>query len=453
MTSLWQDTYELRIIARSSVQENISVDVAIIGAGLSGLWTAYYLKNLQPSLRIAIFEANRVGFGASGRNGGWCSGFLPSSLSELSQQHSRSAAIDMYRQGFATIDEIQQVLTREQVDCDLHRGGTVHGATNDVQIARVKAEVAELQSFGFKECDMQLLSASEASRHLNISGLRLASFTPHCAVIHPAKLVNGLATVVEKHGVKIFENSPVSAYKPKQISVGDYQCRADVIVRATEGYTARIKGHRRDLAPLYSYMVATEPLSQSQLATINWSNRETYHDARNMIIYSQLTKDNRIAFGGRGAPYHFASRVKSQYDNHSAIHDKIIRSMHQIFPITKDVVITHKWGGPLGVPRNWQPSVNYDERTGLASLGGYVGDGVAASNLAGRTLAHCINRDGHDLTKLAWVNNISKNWELEPLRYIGINGLLKISESIDRHEKKTNKPDRIRSKILETFLG
>jgi glycine/D-amino acid oxidase-like deaminating enzyme len=200
-------------------------------------------------------------------------------------------------------------------------------------------------------------------------------------------------------------------------------------------------------------MVATEPLNPRQLSSLGWQNRETYHDARNMIIYAQLTKDNRIAFGGRGAPYHFASRVKPEYDTHTAIHEKIIRSMRDVFPISQELKVTHRWGGPLGVPRNWKPSVNFDPNTGLGSLGGYVGDGVAASNLAARTLAHLIVNDKHPLTTLPWVNQASRKWEIEPLRYIGINGLLKISESMDSNETKNDKSDKLRSFILEKFLG
>jgi len=171
-----------------------------------------------------------------------------------------------------------------------------------------------------------------------------------------------------------------------------------------------------------------------------------------MIIYVQITSDGRIAFGGRGAPYHFGSRVKPEYDNHNEIHQRIISSMHEIFPFTKDLEITHRWGGPLGVPRNWKPSVNFDPQSGIASLGGYVGDGVAATNLAARTLAHLITGDQHPLTNLAWVNHPSRKWEVEPFRYFGINGLLRLSSSIDKHENKTGKPDKLRSNILETFI-
>jgi glycine/D-amino acid oxidase-like deaminating enzyme len=453
LNSLWRDAAINDAAPREKLSSDIETDVAIIGAGFSGLWTAYYLKKLMPNSRIVIIDANEVGFGASGRNGGWCSGFMPNSIDELAELHGREAAIEMYRQSFATLDEIESVLVNENIDCDFHRGGTICGATNSVQASRVTSGITKFHDFGFTEDDIRQLSQTEVEHRINISNLQLASYTPHCAVIHPAKLVDGLARVVEKLGVKIYENSPVTQYQSGSIKTNHVTCRAQLIIRATEGFTSSIKTHRRILAPLYSYMIATSPLTESQLQTLGWKNRETYHDARNMIIYCQLTADKRIAFGGRGAPYHFASRVKPSYNTHPLIHEKICNSMREIFEKIGDLEITHKWGGPLGVPRNWNPSVNFDARSGLGSLGGYVGDGVAASNLAARTMAHLIAEDNHELTQLCWANSQSRKWEVEPLRYFGINGLLKISESIDAYESKTNSPDRIRTKILDTFLG
>jgi glycine/D-amino acid oxidase-like deaminating enzyme len=452
VNSYWRESVRSEIVSRDSLVSNIDVDIAIVGAGYSGLWTAYYLKKLRPDARVAVIESNQVGFGASGRNGGWCSGFLPMTLRELEKQHNRQAAIEMCRQSFATIDEIEKIIADENIDCDFHRGGTIHGATNAVQRTRVIEEVKELHSYGFSENDSRMLTLEEARDRINISGLLASSYTPHCAAIHPVKLVSGLAKVVERMGVKIYENSRVDEINSGTLNLKHSIVRAEVVVRATEGFTSQIKHHRRTLAPLYSYMVATEPLTKSQRDEIGWQNRETYHDARNMIIYVQITRDGRIAFGGRGAPYHFGSRVKPNYDNHDEIHQKIISSMHDVFPLTKDLNITHRWGGPLGVPRNWQPSVNYDPRLGLASLGGYVGDGVAAANLAARTLAHLVVGDDHPLTNLAWVNHPSRKWEVEPLRYFGINGLLRLSNSMDKYEYETGTVDKFRSKLLERFL-
>lgn len=450
--SFWHESIANEFTHRDSITSDIESDIAIVGAGYSGLWTAYYLKIMNPNLRIVVVESQSIGFGASGRNGGWCTGFLPVTLSELSDQHGRQAAIDMYRESFATVNEVERVLFQENIDCDFQKGGTINGATNVVQQSRVIDEVREFKSFGFTESDIRMLSLEESQQRINVNGLVASSFTPHCAAIHPAKLVVGLAQAVERLGVRIYENSPVRAINKHELLLNHYRVRADVVVRATEGFTSQLAKHRRTLVPLYSYMVATEPLSVAQRQEIRWNNRETYHDARNMIIYVQITRDGRVAFGGRGAPYHFASRVKPEYDLDTLIHDRIISAMHEVFPVTREVPVSHRWGGPLGVPRNWHPSVNYDPKTSMASLGGYVGNGVASTNLAARTLAHLITGENHPLTNLAWVNHPSRRWEIEPLRYIGVNGLLKMSNQMDRHEKSKGTPDKIRSKILDIFL-
>ena len=215
--------------------------------------------------------------------------------------------------------------------------------------------------------------------------------------------------------------------------------RAEVVVRATEGYTPGLVGLERRLIPLYSFIIATEPLSPSFWEDVGWRNRETIGDGRHLIIYAQRTADDRIAFGGRGAPYHFRSRVHSAFDREPAVFDDLARVMHELFPATRDARITHRWGGPLAVPRDWYPSVGIDRATGLAWAGGYVGDGVTATNLAGRTLADLILERDTERTDLAWVDHHSRDWEPEPLRWLGINAGLRLSAAADRREARTGR--------------
>jgi len=214
-----------------------------------------------------------------------------------------------------------------------------------------------------------------------------AGYTPHCAAIHPARLVRGLAETVERGGVTIYEQTRV-------VELGDHKVRceagtvsADVVVRATEGFTARLPGHRRTVAPIYSLMIATEPLPTSFFDEVGWAQRETFNDDRRLIIYGQRTVDNRIAFGGRGAPYHFASAIKPEFDRHAVVQDSLRTLLGEMFPALGDAKVTHRWGGPIGAPRDWFCSVGYDPVAGQAWAGGYVGDGVTTTNLAGRTLA------------------------------------------------------------------
>ncbi|MGZ4769080.1 MAG: NAD(P)/FAD-dependent oxidoreductase, partial [Ilumatobacteraceae bacterium] len=186
---------------------------------------------------------------------------------------------------------------------------------------------------------------------------------------------------------------------------------------------------------------------------VGWAERETFNDDRRLIIYGQRTADNRIAFGGRGAPYHFASTIKPEFDRHAAVQDSLRTLLGEMFPALGDAKVTHRWGGPIGAPRDWFCSVGFDQATGHAWAGGYVGDGVTTTNLAGRTLADLILRRDTDLVSLPWVNHHSRKWEPEPLRWLGINAMLRLPVGADRYEERTGKTEKWRSNILERFIG
>ncbi len=227
---------------------------------------------------------------------------------------------------------------------------------------------------------------------------------------------------------------------------------ADVVVRATEGYTTMLPGQKRRMVPIYSLMIATEPLPDSFWNQAGWSGRETLTDGRHLIIYAQRTADDRIAFGGRGAPYHFGSSIKADHDNEPEVFDELERTVHQLFPGTVAAAITHRWGGPIGVPRDWYSSVGFDRSRGFAWAGGYVGDGVSTTNLAGRTLADLILGVDSDITRLAWVDHRSRNWEPEPLRWIGANLALWAMGSADRREKKSGKPSKLADLVAKYLI-
>jgi glycine/D-amino acid oxidase-like deaminating enzyme len=212
------------------------------------------------------------------------------------------------------------------------------------------------------------------------------------------------------------------------------------VVRATEAYTATLRGQRRTLLPLYSLMIATEPLPPAAWSEIGWSNAETIADGRHLIIYAQRTADGRIAFGGRGAPYHFGSRIIPGFDRDAAVFTALEEALHELIPAARGAAVTHRWGGPIGVARDWFPSVGIDRARGIAWAGGYVGDGVTASNVAGRTLADLILSRDTELTHLPWVQHHSRRWEPEPLRWIGVNAGVLAMRSADTVERRTGRP-------------
>ena len=234
--------------------------MAIVGAGFTGLWTAYYLLRADPTLRVVVLEREVAGFGASGRNGGWCSALFPASLTWLARRYGRPAAVAQYRAMQETVDEVGAVAAAEGIDCHWAKGGTVVAARTPVQLDRSRAEVDEARAFGFGEDDLALLGPDEARARLGATGVLGATYTPHCAAIHPARLVRGLARAVERLGATVHEHTAVTAVEPHLVTTDRGRVRADVVVRATEGYTPALPGHRRDVAPVYSLMVATEPL-------------------------------------------------------------------------------------------------------------------------------------------------------------------------------------------------
>ncbi|MFI6979404.1 NAD(P)/FAD-dependent oxidoreductase [Embleya sp. NPDC050154] len=450
--SLWFDTLDEEITPRPALTGDLDVDVAIVGAGYTGLWTAYYLAKADPTLRIVVLEREIAGFGASGRNGGWCSALFPASLAKVARSSTRERAIAQQRAMNATVDEVGRVVAEEGIDCDFAKGGTVVLARTPVQLARARDLVADEHAWGFDDTDARLLDAAEARAMVGATDVLGGTYTPHCAVIHPAKLARGLAAAVDRLGVGIHEHTPVTAIEDGAAITPHGRVRADVVVRATEGYTPELAGFHRDLAPVYSLMVATEPLPESFWAEVGLAHRESFSDMRHLIIYGQRTADDRLAFGGRGAPYHFGSRVRPEFDRDDKVFAELRRVIAQLFPAAADARITHSWGGPLGVARDWYASCGLDRARGLAWAGGYVGDGVGTANLAGRTLADLIRDEYTDLTRLPWVRHRSPRWEPEPFRWIGTNVGLRVMAGADAEERRTGKESRL-AHAFGRFLG
>ncbi len=446
------DTLPEDLEPRPALASDIDVDIAIAGGGYTGLWTAYYLARSDPSLRIAVIEKDIAGFGASGRNGGWASAAFAADAGKLARSGGRDGAVALQRAMFDTVDEIGKVCSLEDVDAHYVKGGAITAATSPAQAVRLKKEVSEERSRGFGPEDYRWLDAGELGGRLRINGARGAVYTPHCAAVHPARLVRGLARAVEERGVTIYEGTTVLGLGDRRMSTDRGEVQAEVVVRALEGFTPRLAGHKRLLVPLYSLMIGTEPLPPSFWEEIGWGGRETLTDGRHLIFYAQRTADDRIAIGGRGAPYHFGSRVEERFDRDPAVFDALHRVLHALFPGVGGAAVTHRWGGPLALPRDWYSSVGLDRTSGHAWAGGYVGDGVSTANLAGRTLADLICGRDTELTRLPWVGHRSRRWEPEPLRWIGANLALRTMAGADAAEARTGRPAR-RAALARKLIG
>ncbi|WP_338089602.1 FAD-binding oxidoreductase [Nocardioides lijunqiniae] len=450
--SLWHATAGGSWEPRPRLDGDTEADVAIVGAGFTGLWTAYYLAEADPTLRVVVLESEVAGFGASGRNGGWCSALFPASLASLTRLGGRDAALSQHAAMRATVDEVVRVAAAEGIDADVAKGGTLTLARTAPQWARARAEVAEARSWGRDEDDVALWDADTATARLRATRVHGATYTPDCAVIHPAKLVRGLAEACERRGVRIHERTRVTAIEPGRAVTARGTVRARHVVRATEGFTAQLPGSARAVAPVYSLMIATEPLPETVWERIGLRERETFTDHRHLVIYGQRTADGRLAFGGRGAPYHLGSRVRPDFDRVPRVHAALYATLLDLLPVLRGTRVTHAWGGPLAIPRDWCASVGVDATTGLAWAGGYVGDGVGTSNLAGRTLRDLLLQRDTPLTRLPWVGHRSRRWEPEPLRWLGINTGLRAMTLADAEERLTGRRS-VLARAVSPLLG
>ena len=456
--SLWRSGRDHREYPH--IESNSRHDVLVVGAGFTGLWAALYLRTFDPTVGVTVVDAVQPGYGASGLNGGWCTATTPMSLDTLAKRHGATAARSLQTAMIESVDEIGAFVGNESIECGWIKSGTLTVARNRAQMSRLRAAHDEFASHGFGDA-MHVLSRSEADRHIAVNGTLGAVHFEHCATVQPLALLDGLVAAAERRGVQICGESMVVGW-----TTGREEHRVDVVtpdgpanvtarwvVRATEGFTPLLDGHRRRIAPLYSYMVATEPLPESTWSEIGWTARETLTDGRTLVVYAQRTVDGRIAFGGRGAPYNFGSRLSADFDDHPSIHRKITAALSELFPAAAGATITHRWGGALGVSRDWHSSVNVDHERRIASAGGYAGDGVALAHLSGKCLASSIVGTHDELAALPIVGHVSPDWEPEPLRWAGINTMLRMASLADRLEMIDSPLARPLTSIVDRLTG
>ena len=421
---------------RPCLDGDISVDVCIIGAGYTGLWTAYYLKRAQPDLNILIVEQEFAGFGASGRNGGWLTGGFAWNHARYRATSSEAAVRAMVSAMNGTVDEVIRVAGVEGIDADILRTDEMMVAVNPAQLSRVTAEVAHRQAWGEQDRVWQI-GADEAMARVRIPGTLGAMMVGGVARVQPAKLVRGLALAVERLGVKIAEGTRALEIAPGMVQTAYGTVRAPIILRATEGFTADLPGARRDWLPLNSAQIVTAPLPPEVWAKIGWQGHEIVGDFANAYCYCQRTREGRITVGARGVPYKFGSGIDNRGQPDTATIARLTAVLRRHFPAATDVPIDHAWCGVLGVPRDWCATVGLDRSTGIGWAGGYVGVGVSTSNLAGRTLADLALGRDTDLVNLPWVNRKVRPWEPEPLRWLAVRGMYKLLNAADRREDRT----------------
>lgn len=429
---------------------DLRADVAIIGGGYTGLWTAYYLIKADPTLHVVVLEKEFAGFGASGRNGGWLAGLLPGSPRRYAKTHGADAARAFQRELFTSVDEVVSVCAAEGIDADVVKGGVVNVARTPAQALRLEQEVEGQHAWGWGPKDVAVVPVNE---HIRVEGALTASWSPHCARIQPAKLARGLAKAVQDLGVELYEGTEVTGIAPGRVTTARGTVRADVVLRCTEGFTATLKDNHRDWLPMNSSMIVTEPLPPGFWDEVGWQGHELLGDLAHYYMYAQRTADDRIAFGGRGRPYLYGSRVDDRGRTHGWTIDALWGLLLDFFPAARSTRIAHAWSGVLGVPRDWCATVGLDPATGLGWAGGYTGHGVTATNLAGRTLRDLVLRRDTDLTALPWVGRKVRKWEPEPLRWTGVHAMYRLYRLADAREAGGVPRTSVLARIADKITG
>jgi glycine/D-amino acid oxidase-like deaminating enzyme len=432
--SLWLDAIPGPLTARPPLTASAQCDVAIVGAGYTGLWAAYYLKRHSPDLRVTVVEREIAGYGPSGRNGGWVSAGISGSAAAYQRRSGHDAVVRAQRETERTVDEIGEVAERERIDCGYLKAGALTVATSAPQRDRLLASEASARDLGGTEQDSRMLTPQQSEEYCRVTGCIAASYSPHAARVHPPRLVRGRAHACQRLGVIIHERTPALEIAAGRVRCPGGELRAASVLRATESYTTQLPRQSLRYLPLYSLMIATEPLPAATWDELGWRDGLLVCDRHHLFFYAQRTADGRIAIGGRGAPYRLRHPISEQNERSASVRARLERALRRHFPAASGAAITHHWGGPLAVPRDWSMGIAYDRASGLGWAGGYSGHGVVSANIGGRTLADLVLGRDSDLVTLPWVGHRSRRWEPEPLRFLASRAIVKVLESADIRE-------------------
>jgi glycine/D-amino acid oxidase-like deaminating enzyme len=432
--SYWFDSLGAEPELRPPLPGDLDVDVAIVGGGFTGLWTAYYLMLADPSRRVAVIERETAGFGASGRNGGWCVALVHGLEDFCKQDPQRGAAL---REAIkASVDEVGAVCKTEGIEADYHKGGGLALATNAQQAERLREGLKESRQIGWTEEDVRWLDPEEVEARIRIASNCGGLLNMNTAAVNPAKLARGVADAAERRGASIYEQTTALAVEPGRVLTSHGTVRAPRIVMALDAHVTKLPGCRRNALPTYEHMIATEPLSDQMWDEIGLAERGLFGDASRLFTYAQRTADNRIAIGGRNIGYRFGSVIEARFETSPHVEQLLVDALHEMLPQLGEVAITHRWGGVLGLPRDLISSLSIDEATGIGGVESYSGEGVCPSNLAGRTLCDFALGRKTPLIELPWVGHRSPRWEPEPLRWLGVRAGLALNASTDRADTR-----------------
>jgi glycine/D-amino acid oxidase-like deaminating enzyme len=392
-----------------------TVDIAIIGGGYTGLTTAYELKRAEPSLSVAVLEAREIGYGSSGRNGSFGMTVVGLGFATTALLKGKGFLRRAHRYMVRAVDTLDELIDRENLDCDKIRPGFLRVATTQRYLRRLQREVELMNGLGFDDIywldEKQVRERVESPRHLG------ALWEPRLVLIHPLKLVRAERDLAIRNGAQVFENSPVERIERGakfRLATPHGVVNADRIAFATNAYSHLFPELRRKQVPAFTHMLSTEPLTEEQLARIGWAGREAIEDSRNLIHHYRLTPDNRITMGGGPVGFTYANSLFG--DDSPAAWEEVISHFRATFPSLKDIGFTHRWGGPFSVTLDLNPSIGYlADRRAVYSLG-CIGHGVSMTHLNAQTLRDMLLERKTELLDGPFVDRRVIPWPPEPIR-------------------------------------
>ncbi|MDO8561544.1 MAG: FAD-binding oxidoreductase [bacterium] len=409
------------------LQGTHETDVAIVGGGFTGLWTAYFLKKLDPAVRVSLLEAETIGYGASGRNGGEACPTLDQSHLSAIEHFGLKEAKKMARIGKQNYEAFEKFAS----DCDFENTGWLYPALSKGHTGSYKEAHAAAQAVG-EGGGWQFFNASEMRKQLD-SPLYLGGvFLPEGGIVNPMKLVLKLKRESERAGVKIFEKTKVIRIKKGVVTSEQGTLRAKRVVLATDAY-----GHHlfpqllRKFVPLYDYIIVSEPMPDAQLALIGWKGRQAVADARTFFNYYRLTHDNRILWGTSEAHYYFPNHVDPAHDYSDEHRSSLRVSFAKHFPQLKDLKFEYSWGGPIAATTRLSPCFGRLQSGTLLYGLGYTGQGVVCSRFAGRVLAHMALGMHSEILDLQMVKKAPIPYPPEPFRKLVIGMVLSALRKTD----------------------
>lgn len=412
------------------LQGNVQADVAIIGGGFTGMSTAYYLRKADPSLKVVVLESEVIGFGASGRNGSFAMTVIGLGIDVLAILKGKQAALEGHRYMERAVDTVGELVEENHLDCDYTRPGFLRMATTPGYVKKIQKQIELCQQLGIT--GIEWLDREAARAQVNSDLYLGAWWEPRMALVNPVKLAREMKRVAQNLSAEIYEHSPVTSIERDtnfKLETPGGSVIAQKIVFATNAYSHLFPMIRRKQIPAWTYMVATEPLTEKHFAAIGWQRRQGVEDARNLIHYYRLSPDNRLLMGGGPVGLGFGARMN--YDSSESAWRHLEEHIGYVFPALKGIKITHRWGGPFSVTVDLTPALGYvGDKRAVYSLG-CIGHGVSMSHLNGQTIRDLILEKQTDLTDVFFVNRRVIPWPPEPLRLslsLGIRAYLQIED-------------------------